>query len=101
MRGDKENAIKFANIAIELGEKKICDKIKKEPLFITIMTKLSMPFNFEEKENEEEHVKTSEEIAKEHLENTTDITINMGYSSNKSNKEEKSIIIDLERHDEV
>ena len=99
MRGDKELSIKFGNIAIELREKKICDKIKNEPLFITIMTKLSMPFNFEDKENTKEHLKAIEEIAKVHLENTTDITTNMGYANNKSLEEKgKNISLDLERN---
>ena len=77
MRGQKEIAIKYANIAIDLDSKKISEKVKKEPLFIPIMSKISIPFNFEE--SKETKLTEKELMAKEHLENTSDITINMGY----------------------
>ena len=85
MRGRKETAIKYANIAIDIDSKKISEKIKKEPLFIPIMSKISIPFNLEEKEYEEGKKKlTKKEIlAKEHLESTSDITTNMGYVNMK------------------
>ena len=50
MKGEKETAIKYANIAIDIESKRISEKIKKEPLFIPIMAKISIPFNLEEKE---------------------------------------------------
>ncbi len=50
IKGEKEIAIKYANIAVEINSKKISEKIKKEPLFIPIMSKISIPFNIEEKE---------------------------------------------------
>lgn len=86
MRGEKDLAIKYANIAIDIESKRISEKIKKEPLFIPILAKISIPFNLEEKE---EPVKLSKQelIAKEHLENTTDITMNMGYVNLKKKKE--------------
>ena len=49
LRGQKEMAIKYANIAIDLDSKKISEKIKKEPLFIPILSRISIPFNVEEK----------------------------------------------------
>lgn len=86
MRGEKDLAIKYANIAIDIESKRISEKIKKEPLFIPILAKISIPFNLEEKE---EPVKLSKQelITKEHLENTTDITMNMGYVNLKKKKE--------------
>ena len=51
---------------------------------MTIRNKISIPFNLEEKEDMPSFSK-NERIAKEHLENTTDITTNMGYVGNKKN----------------
>ncbi len=53
IKGEKEIAIKYANIAVELDSEKISAKIKKEPLFIPIMSKISIPFNIEEKEEKQ------------------------------------------------
>ena len=78
MKGQKEIAIKYINIAIDIESKRISEKIKKEPLFIPIMAKISIPFNLEEKETKTK-LNKAELVAKEHLENTTDITMNMGY----------------------
>ena len=86
MKGEKETAIKYANIAIDIESKRISEKIKKEPLFIPIMAKISIPFNLEEKEELGKMTK-QELMAKEHLENTTDITMNMGYVNLKKKKE--------------
>ena len=89
MRGEKELAIKYANIAIDLDSKKIAEKIKNEPLFITILTKISIPFNLEEKEN---NLSKKDLLAKEHLENTSDITINMGYSNLRKKSTSENIL---------
>lgn len=78
MKGQKEIAIKYINIAIDIESKRISEKIKKEPLFIPIMAKISIPFNLEEKKTKTK-LNKAELVAKEHLENTTDITMNMGY----------------------
>lgn len=78
MKGNKDLAIKYANLAIDLSSKKIAEKIEKEPLFMTIRTKISIPFNLEEKEDMPSFSE-KERISKKHLENTTDITSNMGY----------------------
>lgn len=78
MKGKKDIAIKYINIAIDINSKKIVSKIEKEPLFMTIRSKISIPFNLEEKELSGKYSK-KEIKAKEHLENTTDITTNMGY----------------------
>lgn len=86
MKGEKDIAIKYANIAIDLDSKKISEKIKNEPLFIPVLTKISIPFNMEEKES---HLDNKELLAKEHLENTSNITINMGYTNYKKNSKSK------------
>ena len=78
MKGNKDLAIKYANLAIDLSSKKIAQKIEKEPLFMTIRTKIAIPFNLEEKEDMPSFSE-KERISKKHLENTTDITSNMGY----------------------
>ena len=78
MKGQKDIAIKYANLAIDLDSKKIATKIKKEPLFITVLTKISIPFNLEEKE-ELPSFSAKEKMAKKHLEETQELTTNMGY----------------------
>lgn len=88
MKGNRNIAIKYANLAVDLNSKKIAKKIEKEPLFMTIRNKISIPFNLEEKEDMPSYSK-NEKLAKEHLENTTDITTNMGYSRKKENIFEK------------
>ena len=40
IKGDKDTAIKYANIAIDIDSEKIVPKFKKDPIFIPIMTKL-------------------------------------------------------------
>ena len=98
MKGEKDIAIKYANIAIDIESKRISEKIKKEPLFIPIMAKISIPFNLEEKEDQGKMTK-QELMAKEHLENTTDITMNMGYV-NLKNKKEKTIEVAIQKERE-
>lgn len=94
MKGNKDLAIKYANLAIDLNSKKIAQKIKEEPLFMTIRNKISIPFNLEEKENLESFSE-KEKIAKEHLENTTGITTNMGYE-----RKSKDIILEEKETEE-
>ena len=85
MKGNKDLAIKYANLAVDLNSKKIAQKIEKEPLFMTIRNKISIPFNLEEKEDMPSFSR-KERIAKQHLENTTDITTNMGYVGGSKKK---------------
>ena len=92
MRGNKDLAIKYANLAIDLNSKKIAEKIQKEPLFMTIRNKISIPFNLEEKEDVPSFTE-KERIAKAHLENTTDITTNMGYGKG----EMEDLVIKVEK----
>ena len=100
MKGNKDLAIKYANLAVDLNSKKIAQKIGKEPLFMTIRNKISIPFNLEEKEDMPSFSK-KERIAKQHLENTTDITTNMGYvGASKKKVFEKENEQDVEKQRE-
>ena len=98
MKGEKDSAIKYANIAIDIESKRISEKIKKEPLFIPILAKISIPFNLEDKE-EETKLTEQELIAKDHLENTTNITMNMGYVDLKKKKDKTDRMNQKEREE--
>lgn len=99
IKGDKERAIQYANMAISLNPKDIVQKIKKENLFIPIYAKLTIPYNLEmseddieqDKENntEKEDIQNKEKPrklskkekkAKKHLEEMFDITRQLGYT---------------------
>ena len=84
IKGDKDIAIKYINTAIDSNAKKIVEKVKKEPIFIPIMAKISMPFNLEEPEQEEykksNKLQAKEQKAKEHLEEMSEITRHLSYS---------------------
>lgn len=85
IKGEKDKAIKYANIAIESDSKKIVEKIKKDPIFIPILAKISMPITFETEENDENKKKksklTKKELkAKKQLEEMSEITRKLSYS---------------------
>ncbi len=81
IKGDKETAIKYINTAIDSNAKKIVEKVKKEPIFIPIMAKISIPFNLEEPEEKQENKLQEKEIkAKEHLEEMSEITRHLSYN---------------------
>ncbi len=112
IKGNKDTAIQYANTAIDSNAKKIVPKIKKEPIFIPIIARLTMPFNLEmatkvKDENDEESLEYEnkeiydskgidentmrkivakrklsqiEKKAKEHLEETFEITRNISYT---------------------
>ncbi len=86
IKGNKDLAINYANLAIDLDSKKIAEKIKREPLFMTIMTKISIPFNLEEK-SDSGKLTEKEKIVKKHLEDTQELTTNMGYGIEKEDEE--------------
>ena len=90
MKGNKEQAIKYANIAMDLNARRIAKRIKKEPLFIPIMTKIAIPFNLETEEIKQMKLTAMEMLAKDHLEETSDITTNKGYISFEEEKDEKT-----------
>lgn len=83
IKGEKEKAIRYANIAVEVDAKKIVPKIKKEEVFIPILVKINMPFNLNGLDDEREVVKklTEKELmAKDHLEEMVDKTRSLSYS---------------------
>ena len=69
------------------------EKVKKEPLFIPIMARISIPFNLEDQEEKETKLTEKEIKAKEHLEEMVDITRHLGYNDInllKNNAKEKN-----------
>lgn len=82
IKGDKETAIKYINTAIDSNSKKIVPKVKKDPIFIPIMAKISIPFNLEEPnlEEMEKRLEEKEVKAKEHLEEMSELTRNLSYN---------------------
>lgn len=117
IKGDKDRAIQYANMAISLNPKVIAKKIRRENIFIPIYAKLTIPFNLEEtQEDIEENLNTiqektkklskKEKKAKEHLEEMFDITRQIGYNdlsffntSSQSGKSQK--IEDLQENREI
>ena len=82
IKGNKDTAIQYANTAIDANAKKIVPKIKKDPIFIPILARISIPFNIEETTEEQPQIKLQEkEIkAKEHLEEMFEITRQLSYT---------------------
>ena len=91
IKGDKDTAIKYINTAIDSNAKRIVEKVKKEPIFIPIMAKISMPFNLEEPEQKGTPKLQEKEIkAKEHLEEMSEITRNLSNHDIKMLKKNSS-----------
>ena len=103
IKGEKQKAIEYANIAIEIDTKKIVPKIKNEEIFIPIIAKINIPFNIENLDEDEKEIKMTknERVAKEHLEEMVDITRTLGYydiellRKNGKRKKDASPEIDL------
>ena len=96
IKGEKEKAIQYANIAIESDPIKIAEKIKNDSAFITILSKLTIPLNLENLEEKECNLSEKYKKAKEHLEKTSEIARNIGYDDirlleYKKNKDENNI----------
>lgn len=86
IKGDKDTAIKYTNTAIDINSKRIVEKVKKDTIFIPIMARISIPFNLENRLNEDEKVAKLQEKdvkAKEHLEEMVDITRHLSYNDIK------------------
>ena len=100
MKGEKETAINYVNTAIDINSKKIVEKVRKEPLFIPIMARISIPFNLENQEEKETKLTEKEIKAKEHLEEMVDITRHLSYNDinllKKNAKEKNGRNINLE-----
>ena len=92
IKGDKEIAIKYANVAIDIDSEKIVPKIKSDPIFIPVMTKISIPFNLQKSQIEEKLLE-KEIKAKKHLEEMFEITRNLSYDDIRllKNKEKKNL----------
>ena len=82
IKGEKEKAINYANIAIEVDAKKIVPKIKNEDVFIPILAKINIPFNLDTIDEDRKGPKLSEReiMVKEHLEEMVDKTRKLGYN---------------------
>ena len=106
IKGDKETAIKYINIAIDENAKKIVEKIKKEPMFIPIIARISIPFNLEDtsKEETESKITKKEKRVKEHLEEMCEITRNLSYNDikllKKNGKDKQAKSKDLETQEQ-
>ena len=96
IKGEKDMAIKYANTAIDIDSEKIVAKVKKDPIFIPIIAKLSIPFNLEKREEDYNKITKKERMAKEHLEEMSEITRHLSYNDIKLlrrnvKKDEKNI----------
>ena len=93
IKGEKDTAIQYITTAIDINPKKIVEKVKRDPIFIPIMGKFSIPFNLENKEIDEhdensdkqeesnnKKLQNKEINAKEHLEEMVEITRNLSYN---------------------
>lgn len=90
IKGEKDKAIKYVNVAIDIDSKKIVEKVKKDPIFIPIMARISIPFNLENREEPiAKKLKNKEIKAKEHLEETAEITRHLSYNDIKMLKKEE------------
>ena len=84
IKGEKDTAIKYINLAIDINSKKIVEKVKKDPIFIPIIARISIPFNLENSDKEINNNLEEKEIkAKEHLEEMAEITRNLSYNDIK------------------
>ena len=102
IKGDKITAIKYVNTAIDIDSRRIVDKVKKDPLFIPILARISIPFNLDNQEEREETLLKKEIKAKEHLEEMVEITRHLSYNDinllkNTGNSGKRKKIVGLEK----
>lgn len=89
IKDDKDKAIQYANVAIDIDASKVVPKIKKDPIFIPVIARISIPFNTNYKEEITKKLTEKELQAKEHLEDMFDLTRNLSYDDIKMLKTEK------------
>ena len=77
--------------AIYIDTEKIVPVIKNDPIFIPILAKISIPFNVQEKTEQETNLQDKEIKAKKHLEDMFEITRNLSYNDIKMLKKEYKI----------
>lgn len=83
IKGEKDTAIQYANLAIDIDSKKIVAKVKKDPIFIPVIARISIPFNLENREETENKLQLKEIKAKEHLEKMAELTRHLSYQDIK------------------
>ena len=88
IKNDKDKAIQYANVAIDIDSAKIVPKIKKDPIFIPIIARISIPFNININEEIAHKLTEKELTSKKHLEDMFDITRNLSYADIKLLKKE-------------
>ena len=91
IRGEKDKAINYANVAIESDPKRIVKKIKNEPIFIPILAKLTIPINLDNMEEKKITKLTDRELrTKKYLQEMVDITRNLSYNDIRLLKKDPS-----------
>lgn len=100
IKGERDTAIQYVNTAIDINSKKIVTKVKRDPIFIPIMARISIPFNLEGPDEEKEQRLTKKDIkAKEHLEEMSEITRQLSYNDiNLLKKNNKGRKIEFEQN---
>ena len=89
---------------IFINSKKIVEKVKKDPIFIPIMARISIPFNLENQILEKEGKLQQKDVkSKEHLEEMAEITRHLSYNDikllrkNVDNGKKKNISKEIEQ----
>ncbi len=77
-------------VAIDINAAKVVPKIKKDPIFIPVIARISIPFNINSNDDIENKLEEKELKAKAHLEDMFDITRNLSYADIKLLKEEQN-----------
>ena len=83
IKGDKEKSNSICKYCNRYRLIKSCSKNKKDPIFIPVIAKISIPFNLNKPEEQENKLNEKEIIAKEHLEDMFEITRNLSYNDIK------------------
>ena len=98
LRGEKENAINYLNVAIEI-DPYMYKKAEKEPVFIPIKAHMNFP-NLEEVEPKPLELTKKEKKVQKHLEETTKIVGKLSRNEQTNKKEYKEIRKDIQKERE-